>query len=261
VTKTNDAKTAGENVKTAGRTLDVLEVFARSRRPMSLTEVAQLIDAPVSSAHALLGTLRARGYIYSFEDSKLIYPTKRILSIAQLISRGDPLVEIVLPEMRRLLAATNETIIFGKRQAEYVTYLEVLESNQSIRYSAQPGDTKPLHSSAVGKAMLSLLGDKEITALIRKAGMKQITGATLVEPEKLLEDIRQSRERGFFVTRGENVADVSAVSVVLRIEGEPLSIAIAGPIERLSGREAEFGALLLSSVNHFNELEATTSFR
>ena len=250
-----------ENVKTAGRTLDVLEAFARSGRPLSLTEVAQLIESPMSSAHALLRTLRARGYVYSFEDSKLLYPTKRILAIAQLIAKSDPLVELVLPEMRWLLKATNETIIFGKRQAERVTYLEVLESHQAIRYSAKPGDTKPLHSSAIGKAMLSFLSDKEITALMKKTGIKQVTGTTIVSPSKLISNIRQSSQKGFFVTRGENVADVLGISVGLRIAGEPLGIAIAGPIERLSAREDECGALLQSCVRRFKALESTTAFR
>ncbi len=38
-------------------------------------------------------------------------------------------------------------------------YLDVLEGPHTVRYAARIGDFKPLHSSAVGKALLGALGD------------------------------------------------------------------------------------------------------
>ncbi len=249
-----------ENVKTAGRTLDIFEAFARAGRPLSLTELAQIIGSPASSTHALVKTLRARGYIYAFEDRKLIYATKRISTIAQLIEKNDPIVEIAQPEMRRLLGESDETVILGKRQGSSITYLEVLESTQSIRYSAQPGDTKPLHSSAIGKATLSLLPDQEIKKLLKKAGLKQMTDATIVDSDALIADIRACQKRNVFVTRGENVADVMGISVNVQIGNEALSIAIAGPTVRLMDKETEYSELLTSSVINFQKLEKVIGF-
>lgn len=248
-----------ENVKTAGRTLDLFEVFAESRGPLSLTELAQAMDSPLSSTHALVRTLRARGYLYVLEDRKLIYPTKRILNIARWMTRQDPLIELAQAEMKRLLGETNETIILGKRQGEYITYLEVIESSQSIRYSAQPGDTKPLHSSAIGKATLSLLPDDEILELVGKLGAERITDATIVSPQILLDDIRAGRQQNVFVTRGENVPDVMGIALSLRLAGEEVGIAIAGPINRLSEKEAEYAALLKTTQRNLNEMEAPSA--
>jgi len=245
-----------ENVKTAGRTLDIFEAFAKSStKPMSLTDLAQLIDSPMSSAHALIRTLRARGYVYLLEGRKLIYPTKRLLTIAQLICKNDPIVEIMAPAMRRLHLATDETIILGKRQGSHVTYLEVIESRQSIRYSAKPGDTKPLHSTSIGKSMLGLLSDKEVAALLAKVDLKAVTDTTIVDAAALLRNIQHGRKEGLFITRGENVADVMAIAASFMISGEPVSIAIAGPMIRLEKKEREFGMLLKDIAAEFAELE------
>ena len=52
------------NVKTAGRTLDLFEAFARERKPLSLSQLARAIGAPVSSCFGIVRTLEARGYLY-----------------------------------------------------------------------------------------------------------------------------------------------------------------------------------------------------
>jgi IclR family transcriptional regulator, acetate operon repressor len=249
-----------DNVKTAVRTLDLFEVFARVQGPLSLTELANMLGSPASSTHALVKTLRQRGYVYVLEDRKLILPTKRILAVAELIARSDPIVEMFQPEMEKLLAATDETIILGKRQGDYITYLEVLESRRSIRYSAKPGDIKPLHSSAIGKAMLSVLSEPDLLAIIRKVGLKRVTESTIVTIDALMKDIRAGRKKNLFITRGENVPDVMALAVSIKLGGEPLSIAIAGPIDRVSKKEAEYAKHLAEVAQHFAEMEKVSAF-
>lgn len=249
-----------DNVKTAGRTLDLFEVFARKRGPLSLSELAHQIGSPVSSTHALVKTLRARGYVYVLDERKLIYPTKRIFAIAELISQNDPVIEIVLPVMNELQRSTNETIILGKRQGNSVVYLEVLESSHSIRYSARPGDAKPLHSSAIGKAMLSLLPDKELVSTLRKVGQKKVTEQTITDADELVENISQGRERNIFLTLGENVADVMAVSTTLTVGGEPVGLAIAGPMERLKDKRQDLADLLTRATQDFRKLDRLTTF-
>ena len=64
--------------------------------------------------------------------------------------------------MEALRESTQETMILGKRHKDNVLYLEVLEGPQTIRYSAKVGDTKPLHSTCIGKTVLSGLKPEEV---------------------------------------------------------------------------------------------------
>ncbi len=251
---------APDNVKTAVRTLDFFEVFARVQGPLSLTELANMLGTPTSSTHALVKTLRQRGYVYVLDDRKLIFPTKRILAVAELIAQSDPIIDLFQTEMRKLLAATDETIILGKRQGDYITYLEVMESSRSIRYSAKPGDMKPVHSSAIGKAMLSTLSDPELLTVVRKVGLKKVTESTIVTVDALMEDIRVGRQKNLFITRGENVPDVMAMAACIKLGGEALSVAIAGPMERMSKKEAEYADHLHALVGHFSQMEKSSAF-
>src|ERR1700722_7715516 len=50
--------------KSASRTLDVLELFAREQRPLTLSELAAALDAPVSSCFNLVRALKGRGFLF-----------------------------------------------------------------------------------------------------------------------------------------------------------------------------------------------------
>jgi IclR family transcriptional regulator, acetate operon repressor len=239
----------GVAVTAVERVLDIFEVFHKVQKPLSLTDLAELTGIPKSSCHAIVGTLTARGYLYSLTRPRALYPTRRFLDIAREIHNKDPFVERVMPLMERLRDASHETVILGKRQGDAVIYLQVMESAHPIRYSAKPGEFKPLHSSSIGKALLGSLKEPELRAQIAKQPLQAITASTLTEPEALVHDILESRRRGYFVTRGENVPDVWAVSAFLTVSSETLAVAIAGPRHRMENSILECAQLLLATCS------------
>lgn len=247
---TGATQPAGGVVVTAvERVLDIFETFHRTQKPLSLTDLAELTGIPKSSCHAIVGTLTARGYLYSLTRPRALYPTRRLFDIAREIHQKDPFVERVMPLLERLRDASRETVILGKRQGEAVIYLQVVESAHPIRYSARPGDFKPLHSSAIGKALLGSLKETELRAQIANRPLSAITGNTLTDPDVLVADILDSRRRGYFVTRGENVPDVWAVSAFLSVNSESLAVAIAGPRHRMESNVLECAQLLLATCS------------
>ncbi len=221
------------NIKTAVRTLKTFEAFSRILKPLTLSELAHAIDIPLSSCHGLVVTLKNQGYVYSVGNNRQVYPTRRILDVAEPIVRNDPLLETVLPVLTRLRDDTGETVILGTREGDGVVYLDVIEGRHIIRYSAKPGELKPLHSSAIGKVMLASLEETELAETLSRIALEQITDATLTDGDELRHDLEIGRQRGVFVTRGENVTDVMGMASPTRPGGQPLAVALAGPIERM----------------------------
>ena len=243
-------------VKTAARTLDVFEVFAKAKNPLTLTELAARLGSPISSCHALVRTLQVRGYVYILDARKRVYPTKRLLSVAQQIAQSDPILERIGPILDGLMRETGETIILGKRQGNLITYLDVIEGRHTIRYAASPGDTKPLHSSAIGKAMLGVLSDADLMRLLKRLPLPNVTANTLTTPAALARDIEAGRARGFFTTRGENVPEVMAISIARIVGDEPYGIAIAGPVGRLEANHDALVAALLNAGTALQQIDA-----
>ena len=220
------------DVKSAGRTLDLFEAFARAQGALTLSELARELNAPASSCFNLVRSLEARGYLYAVR-SKRLYPTRRLFAIANAIAAADPWLLRLEPILSRLRDSTRETVILGKRDGGHIVYLDVLEGPQTIRYSARAGDLKPLHSSSIGKAALAALGDAELAPMLASLPMPQVTPATIIDPEELAADLARGRKRGYFITRGENVADVAAIAAAVRVDDEIYGVAIAGPMPRM----------------------------
>jgi IclR family acetate operon transcriptional repressor len=243
-----------EGVKTAVRTVNLFEAFSRRKGPMTLTQIAESLCAPISSCHGLVRTLSAKGYLYTSEQTRAIYPTKRLLEIANTIAAHDPVLETVLPVLEGLRDATNETVLLGRRQGDTILYLDVLEGSQTLRYSAGAGDIKPLHSSAIGKAFLGRLADGERAASIARLSLDVRTPHTITAREALEADLAEGRARGYFVTRGENVVDVMGIATTADVYGDVLGIAIAGPLARMEAVEADHGAKLRAARDELESL-------
>lgn len=220
------------DVKTAGRTLHLFEVFTAERRPLSLSDLARAINAPVSSAFALVKTLESRGYLHALNSRRVFYPTRKMLANAAAIARHDPLLLRVMPVLESLHQATGETVILARRASDRVVYVEVLESPHSVRYTANAGDLQYLHASAAGKAILSRLARPERAQLLAGLDLRPVTPDTITGRAALEREIAASATRGWFRNRGENIADVMAVAAPVSVDGECYAISVAGPIHR-----------------------------
>lgn len=232
------------SVKGAARALDVFEAFAAGGRPLTLSQLAGEIGVPASSCFSLIQTLLARGYLY-VAGRRAYYPTRLMLESARRIAAQDPVSDALLATIAALRDESGETVILGKRQGDQVLYLASAESSQTIRYSTEIGAYKPLHSSAMGKAFLTLLDDAELVALLAELPLPRITPATLTTAEALAREVAAGRARGWTMTRGENVEDVMAVATILYLNGEPFGVTIAGPVYRMErGLDNHVAALM-----------------
>ena len=215
------------------RVLRIFESFAIQQTPLSLTKLSEITDTPKSTCHAMVNTLVMEGYLYTLRSPRTLYPTKRIWEISQRINATDPIAQRLLPLLEQLRDQTKETVILGKRQGDAALYLQIIESRNAIRYIANPGDFKPLHSSAIGTALLLALPEVELSTVLKRVVLKRATPNTITTVAALRRDLRDATQRGYAMTSGENVADVSAVAIPLSLGSESFALAVAGPTHRI----------------------------
>lgn len=233
-------------VKSADRTLDIFELFAQERQPMLLTDIARGLDAPLSSCFNLIAALKARGYIYDIGQGRQFFPTRKMFELGGLIAAHEPWAMLLESRLAALRDLTQETTILGRLQGNEVVYLAVLEGQQNIRYTAYAGDRKPLHASSIGKALLSSLDPIKRDALIKEVRLDKRTPATITSRKALIDDLAETAERGYAITRGENVVDVMAIALPLKLGNETYAIAIAGPLPRMEAAIEQRVAQLLA---------------
>ncbi|RWU21092.1 IclR family transcriptional regulator [Pseudomonas alkylphenolica] len=226
------------DVKTAARVFEVINLFAEVRQPMTYSEIARRTEIPLSSCHALLQTMVAKGFLYAPGVKAGYYPTQRLLHVARDICSQDPLALVFQPLLAGLRDATGETAALATLAGNRVVYLEVVESRQKIRYSDEPGGFMYVHVSAAGKALLGALSVKARRRLLDSCEPLPLsTDGSATERNALEQEIEQGLEDGWHRSTGENVEDVAAVARGFLINGEPFALVIAGPKARLLKHE------------------------
>ncbi len=235
------------SVRTADRTLRLFEAFKVEGQPLSLSELAGFMNVPMSSCHGLVNTLIERGYLYHISRRKLLYPTGKILEVAETIVSKDPLLDRIRLPLSALRDKLKETIIIGIREQERVMYIDVIEGTHTVRYTAYPGEFKPLHSSAVGKAILASMTENELEKLLRRLPLEKITPMSITDKKQLLQDLDQGRKRGYYETHGENVVDVDAVAVPVVSNKDIIGISVAAPSHRMEEGRIDIAQELLKT--------------
>ncbi len=219
-------------IKTADRTFELIELFAREQTPLTLSSIADKTAIPVSSAHALIRSLQQAGYLYEVSRHDGYYLTKRLERMTALIAAGVSLLDRIHPFLSRLSEEIAETVLVAKRQGDAVTYLDVVESRQSVRFSPLVGETKALHCSASGKAVLGTLTEPELDRTLQRLVLDPRTPQTITDPQRLRSEIVEHRALGWYQVVGENIADLMAIASSVRIGDECYVVTAGGPIQR-----------------------------
>ncbi len=253
---TSDKAPKETNVKTALRVIEIIEIYAKECRPLALSELAKLLNAPMSSCLALIRTLVSLGYLYETNRRTGYYPTGRLLAMAQKISAADPVLERIYPSLEELRNITNETVVIGKLNTNHkVLYLEVLPSLNPIHYVAIAGEQKEINANSLGKALFSTLSDNEKEDVLNSIPFHAFNKKTLSGKEAFLQDIDASLERGWFANFGESMPDVGALAWPVMLSGSHYAISIAGPLYRIQENLEDF-AQKLRVISTFIEKSA-----
>ena len=223
--------------KIVDRTLDMLELFGREKRPLSLSDVARLLRIPVSSCHDVLQALQARGYLYEIAPRAGYYPTARLQRLGKEISDHDPVAARADVLLRSMRDSLDETVLLAKVNDLQATYLLVFEPTHPLRFLAKVGDNvRSLHATSGGKALLASLDEASFDAYLTVAKLAPMTKMTITTRSALRDDIEAARRRGWFINADESEEGVTTLSASFRWSASVYIVTIAGPTPRLNER-------------------------
>jgi DNA-binding IclR family transcriptional regulator len=218
----------------AGIAIDVLLLLVGSPPgPMPLREMARALDVPRSTLHRVLQTMEAKGVVAHVTAGYVV--GSRALEMVALASAGG-LPRLVRPVIERLHRETGETVNVATPQVDYMLIVAVEESSAPLRLVSPVGSRDAFHSSALGKAYLSALPDATVTQILRRIPLVPATARTLVDADRVLDDVRRSRERGFSVDDQESLVGARCVGAPLIGVGNHVvgALSVSGPAERVA---------------------------
>jgi DNA-binding IclR family transcriptional regulator len=238
-------------VKQAANVLDLIEFFARSKRPATLSQIAEAFGWPRSSTFNIIATLVERGFLYEPKARAGYYPTPRWLSLAQDIAEAEPLPASLHALLGHLAAETGETVHVAAQAGLSVVFLDVVESEAAVRYFARIGNRLPIQATATGRAILAQYAPPARRALLEKVQFERYQPATPMTVEQVEAEIDRGIDQGWFESATEFTPDVQGIAVSLPLADRRLALAVAGPVFRFGPRIGEVGALARDAVGRY----------
>ncbi len=213
-------------VKSATRTLDIIEYVVAHPRPLVAQEIATALGIPVSSLSYLLATLVDRNYLV--REGRRYSPGPGLDKL-QLHAEAYTLADRAAPLVRTLRVQLNETTSFWVREGWEVEALVTELSEQALRYAVPTGNRMPLHPLAAGKALLAQLSDAELDRYFAETERQRYTPSTVTSEKAMRKEIAEIRKTGFSFTDEEFSLGIVGIGRAVTMGGETvgaLSVAI-----------------------------------
>ena len=161
---------ASPGVKSADRTVELLELLSRTSEPLTLSEIQRELSYPKSSLFVLLRTLVARGWVETDRRGTGYSIGVRALLVGTSYLDRDPVIRAATRVLEELRAEVNETVHLARLDGPDVVYLASRESAHQLRLTSRVGRRLPAHATSLGKALLAQRSDRAAGGTTRRAG-------------------------------------------------------------------------------------------
>ena len=244
----NDGAAAadGSFARSATRLVALFEALAKSAEGVSLAELSTTIAAPKSSLLGILRSMVALGYMEHGHGLYRLGPKSFRLAADILAVRRFP--ALVRPILQDLAVKSGETVflVVLDRAAQRMTYADIIDSPNPVRYTVPTGTTRPLYVSAGGQMLLAYQDPAWVDSYIRAARLEPLTPRTVTDPARLRERLRAIRRDGFAISLGETVPGAAGLSApIFNADGSvSAGLLIGAPIDRFEQNLPELQRLL-----------------
>lgn len=225
----------GGQVQSLCRALSILNIIADDDHGMTMTDISQRAKLPLSTTHRLLTTLQHERYVRFDGDQSLWKMGVQAFIIGNAFVRSREIIATSRPFMAGLMEKSGETTNLAVADQGECIYLAQVECRQMMRVQAKPGSRVPIHSSAVGKAILAAMPEDKARKFIQMREFERATDKTVIDQAKLCREIEEVRAAGYARDDEEHCIGLRCVASVIYDEfGEPMAaVSLSGPMARV----------------------------
>jgi len=239
-----------EVVKSAGRSLEVLELFRDVKKPLRLTDIADALSLPQSSASMLLRSLIRMGYL--IRHDRTYAPSMRITLLGSWLNDAMFKQGNLMNLINEISRITGDTVILGTRNGLYVEVLAVVQGSLDTIHHTRPGEARPLTRALMGHMILSTLGRPELEALVLRINAEQKRPERRVTLRSLVPLLDRIRQDGYGYS-ADTIPNAANLAVLLPAGpfGDQMVVGNAGTTSRIASRRDDILAVLHAVIGKY----------
>ncbi|GAA3143193.1 DNA-binding IclR family transcriptional regulator [Kribbella aluminosa] len=195
------------------RALQILTSLGEGER--SLDQLAGELGVHKTTVLRLLRTMEADRFVR--RDAAHRYRLgSRLFALADVAREQHVVLQVAAPHLHELNQKTGQTVHLAAWENGEAIYVDKLDSVRSVRMYSQVGAPAALHCTAVGKVLLAAQPKRQRDAVLATLDYKAYTPNTITDPDRLLEELVISKERGWAQDRAEHESFINCIGAPLK---------------------------------------------
>jgi IclR family acetate operon transcriptional repressor len=230
-----------ERGSTIERVLDILETVAASPKPLSATDINEVLGLPKATAHRLCSELEAQGYLLKRINGKSYQPGNRLFDVAVGVLANARFSATRHAILTALSEKVGETCNIAYPDGLSMAYSDRVETKAPLRLQFSIGMRVPLYCTASGKLYLSTLPKSRRKSVISKLHLEKHAKNTITDLDLLLAEIDLIDKRQVSIDNQELYDDIIAIAVPIKDKHGRFysSLAIQAPVSRISADSSD----------------------
>ncbi|MGG3571927.1 IclR family transcriptional regulator [Bacillus gobiensis] len=238
-----------KGTQTLERALDILFILAKEGGTLSVSEIAQKVSIPESTAYRFLQTLERNGIIER-KGKGLIGLGLRILDLAKNLNNQieQQLRVVAKSDMEQLAEETGETVVLFVRTGLNVICIQNVPGSYLVRFVVENGKTFALNEGATGKAILAFENKKVIDQVLHSLKKEDAL--------KLIKELESIRKKGYSSTSSEVDTGIFGIAAPIydNMDRVIASVTVVGPSDRVKVEEVSFFVdKVMQAANNISE--------
>jgi IclR family transcriptional regulator, KDG regulon repressor len=232
---------ARKTIASVQRALDILNLFNNKQTELGNAEIAKRVNLAVGTASGLIYTLKINNYLDQNPTNRKYRLGLKLAERAAVLLDALDLRKIAGPYLEELRDWCGESVNMAMRDSNEVVYIERLYGTHSLGIRSELGKRGPLHSTALGKAILAFIPTSEFDTLMNGYDFFPVTPYTITDLKSFSEEILKIHAKGFAVDGQENELGGRCVAApIFDRVGYPIAaVSVSVPIQRLPEKDVD----------------------
>jgi DNA-binding IclR family transcriptional regulator len=217
-------------LESVGIVFRLLDELALARRPLGVTELAQVVGEPKPRVYRHLASMKQVGAVEQDPITEKYRLGAKLVVYGTAASEQFDLRAVADPYLTRLRDVTGQTAVLAVATHDSALVVAVAESTRSVVISVKPGNRPAIHCSAQGRLVLAYLDQVAQQRVLRRK-LPKFTDRSMVDPAEIQARLAIIRERLYEDADGELLEGVNLLAAPIFRERDALvgSIGVVGP--------------------------------
>lgn len=229
--ETGEPRGPNYQVRALARALDILDAFSLARPELTLTEISEVVDLPLSTTKRLVSALEERGYLEHSPETELYRVGIRAFEVGSIYIQSTTIDAEAHPTLEWLARSCQQTANLAVLDRDELVHIAVVPPVRPIRYFSMVGEREQVYCTGLGKALISEFEDERLRELASRISFEPRTRRTITNLDMLRMHLQEARERGFAMDDEESVVGLRCVAAPVRNArgGIEAAVSVSGP--------------------------------